>query len=64
MGGSSFWGGGGTHAATNRDDQAGLQGQNGRAYGSGGGSGRHHSNGVFGYGGAGKSGVVYVEEYA
>ena len=64
MGGSSFWGGGGTNSATNRDDQAGLQGQNGRAYGSGGGSGRHHSNGTFGNGGHGKSGVVYVEEYA
>jgi len=64
MGGSSFWGGGGTHAASNRDDQTGLQGQNGRAYGSGGGAGRHHSNGTFGYGGAGKDGIVYVEEYA
>ena len=64
MGGSSFWGGGGTGAATNRDDQTGLQGQAGRAFGSGGGSGRHHNNGTFGYGGAGKAGVVYVEEYA
>jgi len=64
MGGSSFWGGGGTHSATNRDDQTGLQGQTGRAFGSGGGGGRHHSNGVFGNGGAGKEGVVYVEEYA
>ena len=63
-GGSSFWGGGGTEGAGNRDDQAGLQGQTGRAYGSGGGAGRHHSNGTFGNGGAGKDGVVYVEEYA
>ena len=65
QGGSSFWGGGGANGAGNVSAQNGLNGENGRAFGSGGGAGRHHhSNGIFGTGGAGKDGVVYIEEYA
>ena len=64
LGGASFWGGGGTNGSGNIDTSAGLSGQGGRAFGSGGGAGRHHNNGTFGEGGAGKAGVVFVEEYA
>ena len=65
IGGASFWGGGGTGSAGGRDDQAGLHGEAGRAYGSGGGGGGHSGSGnVFGNGGAGKIGIIYIEEYA
>ena len=66
MGGSSFWGGGGASGIGGRSDATGLSGEQGRAPGSGGGGGGHSTAAgvVFGTGGAGKDGIVYVEEYA
>ena len=64
IGGASFWGGGGTGACGGRDDLAGLHGEAGRAYGSGGGGGGHSPNTGMGNGGAGKIGIIYIEEYA
>lgn len=57
-GGASYWGGGGSGAATNTPGS----GASGSAYGSGGGGGA--SNSTTGRtGGAGKDGVVFVVEY-
>ena len=65
-GGASFWGGGGTGAKGGDQSVTGMSGEQGRAPGSGGGGGGHSSGGggTFGIGGAGKDGIVYVEEYA
>ena len=60
MGGSSFWGGGGMVGSNNGQ----YAGQIGQAYGSGGGSGAHDGGSTYGAGGAGRDGIVVVEEYA
>ena len=54
-GGASFWGDGGRGGAHNQGARTG------QAFGSGGGAGSGSNSGA---GGAGKAGVVYVEEYA
>ena len=60
MGGSSFWGGGGMVGSNNGQ----YAGQIGQAYGSGGGAGDHDGGSTYGAGGAGRDGIVVVEEYA
>ena len=57
-GGSSYWGGGGMGDAGGGSDVGGA----GQAYGSGGGGGQHNGTNSSA-GGAGKAGLVYVEEY-
>jgi hypothetical protein len=59
-GGASFWGGGG--AAANHSGGQNTSGDAGLVYGSGGGGG-DDNNGSQTSGGAGMSGVVFVEEY-
>ena len=59
-GGASFWGGGGSKAKLNNQRVAG---RDGRAFGSGGGAGVFEGSTHYASG-AGKGGVVYVEEYA
>jgi hypothetical protein len=59
-GGSSYWGGGGM----GDQGSASYGGTPGRAYGSGGGGGQNNGAGTSSDGGAGKIGVVYIEEYA
>ena len=64
VGGASYWGGGGQNGASlSNVNQANYDGKVARAYGSGGG-GSDDNQGTSYTGGAGKAGVVYVEEYA
>lgn len=59
VGGTSFWGGGGSGSATASD----VAPNAGQAYGAGGGGGGPDSIGNATAGGAGKAGVIIVEEY-
>jgi hypothetical protein len=63
-GGASFWGGGGqSGGGANNTDPNMYTGNDARVYGTGGGGGDH--DGATGRaGGAGKSGIVVVEEYS
>ena len=60
-GGSSYWGGGGKGAKPNTSQTGATNGQAGKAYGSGGGGGYYDGSNYAS--GAGKDGLVYIEEY-
>jgi len=60
-GGSSYWGGGGKGAKPNTSLTGATKGQAGKAYGSGGGGGYYDGSNYDS--GAGKDGLVYIEEY-
>jgi len=63
VGGASYWGGGGQNGASvSSVNAANYGGKDGKAYGSGGGGG-DDENGTSYNGGAGKAGIVVVEEY-